>query len=144
MAETQTYQNHTRFFPLVHFVIFPILLFNLIWQSVRLYQEPSWDRAEWVLMAIVFVAMSVAARLQALKAQDRVIRLEERLRYKELLSKDLADKASNLSTSQMIALRFASDAELPDLAQKVVNGELATSKDIKLAVKNWRGDYLRV
>jgi hypothetical protein len=129
---------------LVHFVIFPILLFNLIWQSVRLYQEPSWDRAEWVLMAIVFVAMSVAARLQALKAQDRVIRLEERLRYKELLSKDLADKASNLSTSQMIALRFASDAELPDLAQKVVNGELATSKDIKLAVKNWRGDYLRV
>jgi predicted lactoylglutathione lyase len=95
-------------------------------------------------MAIVFVAMSVAARLQALKAQDRVIRLEERLRYKELLSKDLADKASNLSTSQMIALRFASDAELPDLAQKVVNGELATSKDIKLAVKNWRGDYLRV
>lgn len=144
MAETQTYQNHTRFFPLVHFVIFPALLFNLIWQAVRLYQEPSWDRGEWLFMAFVFVAMNVAARLQALKAQDRVIRLEERLRFKELLPKDLAEKASNLKTSEMIALRFASDAELPELAQKVVNGEFATTKDIKLAIKDWRGDYLRV
>lgn len=144
MAETQTYQNHTRWFPLVHFFIFPALLFNLIWQAVRLYQEPSWDRGEWLFMAFVFIALSIAARLQALKAQDRVIRLEERLRFKEVLPKDLAEKASNLKTSELIALRFASDAELPELAQKVVNGEFATTKDIKLAIKNWRGDYLRV
>lgn len=144
MSEQQTYQNHTRFFPLVHFVLFPALLFNLIWSIVRLYQDPSWDRAEWLFMGLVFIAMNVAARLQALKAQDRVIRLEERLRYKEVLPKDLAEKAMNLKTSQIIGLRFASDEELPDLVQKTLNGELTTTKDIKLAVKNWRGDYLRV
>lgn len=144
MAETQTYQNHTRWFPLVHFVIFPLLLFNLIWQSVRLYQEPSWDRAEWVLMALVFAAMNVAARLQSLKAQDRVIRLEEKLRFREVLSKDLAKKAENLKTSQLIALRFASDEELPNLVERTLNGEFKDSKEIKLAIKNWRGDYLRV
>lgn len=144
MSEQQTYQNHTRFFPLVHFVLFPALLFNLIWSIVRLYQEPNWDRAEWLFMGLVFIAMNVAARLQALKAQDRVIRLEERLRYKELLPKDLAEKAMKLKTSQIISLRFASDEELPELVKKTLNGELTTTKDIKLAVKNWRGDYLRV
>lgn len=144
MAETQTYQNHTRYFPLVHFVLFPALLFNLIWQIVRLYQEPNWDRAEWLFMALVFIAMNVAARLQALKAQDRVIRLEERLRFNELLPKDLAEKAMNLKTGQLIALRFASDEELQGLVEKTLSGQLKTSKEIKLAINNWRGDYLRV
>jgi Family of unknown function (DUF6526) len=144
MSEQQSYQNHTRWYPLVHFIVSPILLFNLVWQAVRLYQEPSWDRAEFVLLSIGLVLLSLAARLQALKAQDRVVRLEERLRYKELLPKDLAEKASNLRTGQMIALRFASDEELPELVQKTLNGEFKTSKEIKLAVNNWRGDYLRV
>lgn len=144
MSEQQTYQNHTRWFPFVHFVLTPLLLFHLIWQTVRLYQEPNWDRAESVLLAIVLIMLSIAARLQALKAQDRVIRLEERLRYQKLLPNDLAEKAMNLKTSQMIGLRFASDEELPELVQKTLNGELTTTKDIKLAVKNWRGDYLRV
>lgn len=144
MAEQQTYQNHTRFFPLVHFVLFPALLFNLIWQIVRLYQEPNWDRAEWLFMALVFIGMNVAARLQALKAQDRVIRLEEKLRLNSLLPKDLAEKASNLKTGQLIALRFASDQELQGLVERTLNGEFNTTKEIKLAIKNWRGDYLRV
>lgn len=144
MSEKQNYQNHTRYFPLVHFVLFPILFFNLIWQAVMLYQERTWDRGEWVLMAIVFIAMNVAARVQAIKAQDRVIRLEEQLRYKGVLSKDLADKANGLKTGQMIALRFASDEELSSLIERTLSGEFATTKDIKLAVKNWRGDYLRV
>ena len=143
MENTQNYQNHVRWFPLVHFVLFPILLFNLIWQAVRLYQEPSWDRAEFVLLSIGFILLSLAARLQALTVQNRVIRLEEQLRYKELLSDDLANKAANLKTGQMIALRFASDAELPELVEKTLNGEFKDSKEIKLAVKNWRGDYLR-
>jgi len=95
-------------------------------------------------MAIAFIILSVAARLQALKAQDRVIRLEERLRYREILSTDLAEKASNFKPSQIIALRFASDSELPELVSKVISGELNSSKEIKLAIKNWRGDYLRV
>ncbi len=144
MAETQNYQNHVRWYPLVHFFLTPILLFNLVWQAVRLYQEPNWDRAENLLMAIAFLALSVAARLQALKAQDRVIRLEEQLRFQKVLPNDLAEKAAHLKTGQMIALRFASDAELPEIVQKTLNGEFKTTKEIKLAIKNWRGDYLRV
>ncbi len=144
MAETQTYQNHVRYFPLVHFILFPVLFFNLIWQSVRLYQDPSWDRAEFVLLSVAFIAMNVAARLQALRAQDRVIRLEESLRYQRVLSPDLAFQAEQLPTGNIIALRFASDEELPEMVQKAINGEFANTKEIKLAIKNWRGDYLRV
>ena len=93
MSEQQNYNNHTRFFPLVHFVVFPLFLFNLVWQSVMLYFYPSWDRVELIILAITFILLSLAARLQALKAQDRVIRLEEQLRYKDVLSKDLAEKS---------------------------------------------------
>ena len=144
MSEQQTYQNHTRYFPLVHFVLFPLFLFNLIWQAVMLYQYPSWDRAEMVVVAFGLIALSVAARLQALKAQDRVIRLEEGLRFNQILPKDLLQKASSLKTSQLIALRFASDEELPNLIERALNGEFKDNKEIKLAIKNWRGDYLRV
>ena len=97
-----------------------------------------------ILLAVGLILLSLAARLQALKAQDRVIRLEERLRYQAVLPSALAQEAANLKTGQMIALRFASDAELPQLVEKTLNGELQTSKEIKLAIKNWRGDYLRV
>lgn len=144
MAEPQNYQNHVRYFPLVHLVIMPLLLLNLIWQIVCLYQENTWDRAENVLLAVVFMLITLAARLQALRAQDRVIRLEERLRYKEILPADLAQQTSNLKTGEILALRFAPDEELPELIQKTLNGELKTSKEIKQAIKNWRGDYLRV
>ena len=144
MTETQTYKNHVRYFPLFHFVVTPLLILNLIYQAVRLYQEPSWDRGIWVVLCIVLILMHLAARLQALTAQDRVIRLEERLRYKELLSADLAQKASGLRTGQIIALRFAPDDELAGLVTQVLEGKLTTSKEIKMAIKNWRGDHLRV
>ncbi len=144
MAEAQNFQNHTRFFPLVHFVIFPIMLLNLVWQSVMMYFYPTWDRGEAIILAVTLILLSLAARVQAIKAQDRVIRLEEKLRYKELLPKDLAEKAISLSAGKMIALRFASDAELPALVEKTLRGELNTGKEIKLAIKDWRGDYLRV
>lgn len=144
MSETQNYNNHVRWYPLVHFFLTPIFLFNIIWQAVRLYQDPNWDRAESLLLAIAFIGLQIAARLQALKAQDRVIRLEEKLRYREILPADLAVQAANLKVGQILALRFASDEELPELVRKTINGELKTNKDIKQAVKNWRGDYLRV
>ena len=144
MAETQNFQNHVRWYPLVHFVISPLLFLNLIWQIVRFSQEKSWDRAENLLLAVVFLLMSLAARLQALRVQDRIIRLEEKLRYKDILPPDLAVKASGLRTGQMLALRFASDDELPELVRRTLNGEFKNSKEIKMSVKNWRGDYLRV
>jgi Family of unknown function (DUF6526) len=144
MPEQQNFQNHVRWYPLVHFVISPLLFLNLFWQIFRLYQEQSLDRAENLMLAVVLLMMSVAARLQALKAQDRVVRLEEKLRYKDILPPDLAVKTSGLRTGQMLALRFASDDELPELVRRTLNGEFKNNKEIKLAVKNWRGDYLRV
>ncbi len=144
MPEQQNFQNHVRWFPLVHFVISPLLFVNLFWQLFRLYQEQTLDRAESSMMAVVFLMMSVAARLQALKAQDRIIRLEEVLRYREVLPPELAEKASALRTGQMTSLRFAPDAELPELLQRTLNGEFKNNKEIKSAVRNWRGDYLRV
>jgi uncharacterized membrane protein len=143
MAETQNYSNHTRWFPLVHFVILPLLLLNVLYQIFRFYQEPGTVRGVWVVICILFVLVALSARVMALKVQDRVIRLEERLRYKELLSAEMAQKASNLPVAQIVALRFASDDELGDLVTQVLDGKLTTQKEIKMAVKNWRGDYLR-
>lgn len=144
MTETQNYKNHVRRYPLVHYFLTPILLFNLVWQAVRLYQEPDWDRAEHLLMAFAFIVLSIAARLQALKAQDRVIRLEETLRYQKLLTPDLAARAAELPAGKIVALRFASDEELQDLLRRTLNNEFQNSKEIKLAIKNWRADHLRV
>ena len=142
--QTQTYANHVRWFPLVHFVILPIVILNFIYQTVRFFQEPGLDRGVWVVLCLAIVLMVFASRLQALRAQDRVIRLEERLRYMDLLPVDAAARAANFRTNQIVALRFASDGELPDLVAAVTDGKLTTSKEIKMAIKHWRGDYLRV
>ncbi len=144
MINQQSYANHVRWYPLVHFVIFPLLTILLIWSIVNLVTAPSAGNLWSLLLIIGVVLLSFAARLQALKAQDRLIRLEERLRYRELLGSDMCERAAGLRTSQMIALRFASDGELGELLERVLNGELTTSKDIKTAIREWRGDYLRV
>jgi len=147
MAE-QNYSNHTRWYPLFHFVVVPLLVLNFLSHLVRLFMAaPDSGRktlAFWVLLSIALILLALAARLMALRAQDRVIRLEERLRYKELLTPELAAKASNLRVGQIIALRFASDAELPGLIERTVNGEFATNKEIKQAINDWRADHLRV
>lgn len=144
MADTQNFQNHTRWYPLVHFVITPILLVNLIWAAVCVVMEFDWFRVQYLVMSVAVIMVSIAARLQALKAQDRVIRLEERLRYREVLAPELAKRANDLRVGQVIALRFAPDEELPELVERTLNGEFASNKEIKLAIKNWKGDYLRV
>ncbi len=148
MAEQQNYSNHVRWFPLFHFVLMPLLLLNLLSHIVRLFMAaPESGRktlAFWVLLSIVLILMALAARLQSLKAQDRIIRLEERLRYQRLLSADVAEKASDLAVGKIIALRFASDAELPNLVNQVLEGKLTKPKEIKMAVKDWRPDYHRV
>jgi hypothetical protein len=144
MQKTQNFENHVRWYPLVHFILVPLLAFNVIWQSVRLYQERNWDRVELLLMAFTFIIFAVAARLQALKAQDRVIRLEETLRYAKLLPPDQAAKASDLAIGNVIALRFASDEELSEIVGRALNNEFPNPKELKRAIKNWRGDYSRV
>lgn len=144
MAEKQNFQNHTRWFPLFHFITFPILTIYFIFTLVRLYQFPDLDHVFAVVFAFGIILTALAARRMALTAQDRVIRLEETIRYERLLSGEQLEKARSLSIGQIIALRFAPDGELPDLVSRTLNGEFAATKDIKMAVKNWRGDFLRV
>jgi hypothetical protein len=143
MPAEQNYGNHVRYFPLFHFILVPLLSLNLIYQAVRLYQEPSVDRAVFTLLSLLFVGMILAARTQALRVQDRVIRLEEAIRYRDVLAPELASRASGLRLGQIVALRFASDEELPELVKRACDNEFAKPKEIKMAVNNWRGDYHR-
>jgi hypothetical protein len=140
----QSYKTHTRWQPPFHFVMAPILLVHVAYSAKLLWDNPGWPTVEGFLLAIALFVMGALTRINALKAQDRTIRLEERMRYQQVLTPDLAKKASDLPVAQIVALRFASDAELPGLIEKVLAGQVTSSKDIKLAIKNWRGDFCRV
>jgi hypothetical protein len=144
MAENQNYKNHVRWHAPQHFVLTPILLINFIYAIVRLVQEPNLDRAEFLLLSIGLIILGVLARINALRVQDRLIRLEEKLRYEKVLPADLLAQTENLSRGQTNALRFASDAELPALVRRTLNGEFQKPDEIKRAITDWRGDYLRV
>jgi hypothetical protein len=144
MADIQDYNSHVRWHPIFHFVLAPLMLVNFVYSIVRLVQDPGWDRVEYLLLAIGLVILTLLSRTYAIKVQDRVIRLEEQLRFGRLLDGDLADKAMNLKHSQYVALRFASDEEVPGLVERIASGELKDQKEIKLAVKNWRADHFRV
>jgi hypothetical protein len=144
MAEQQNFSNHAKFFPPFHFFAAPILIANLIWSFFRL--KPSGYSAYSIFSVFVAAALVVTltvARVMALKVQDRVIRLEERLRYQRLLPADLQAQANEFTVNQFVALRFASDAELPALARKVLDEKLDDRKTIKQLIKVWKPDYLR-
>jgi uncharacterized membrane protein YciS (DUF1049 family) len=143
MAE-QNFSNHAKFFPLFHFFVVPLMVVNLVQQIVH------WVRSEYslggfidILVAIGLLAGFTAARMMALKVQDRVIRLEERLRMEKLLPADLQPRIPEFTTAQLVALRFASNSELPDLARKVLDEKVADRKAIKQMIKTWRPDFLR-
>ena len=141
----QTLATHTRWHPPFHFVLMPLLTFHLICMAVRLWNHPGWDSVEAMLLAVALVILGFLSRVNALKAQDRIIRLEESLRYQRILPVDLAARASSeLKAGQSIALRFASDGELPELIRQVLAGKPEKPAEIKSAIKNWRGDYFRV
>ncbi len=145
MAETpQTYENHTRWHPPFHFFLAPLFLLNLIFAAVQLYRFRDLDHAWFLVLAVGLIVLAALARTNALRVQDRLILLEERLRYRQVLPAALAQTADGLPTGQIIALRFASDEELPALVQQVLEGKLAKGSDIKRAVKEWRPDTLRV
>ena len=146
MAEKtpQTYANHARLHPLFHFYLIPGALVLLILTVVNVVRH--YDRLDsWVLVliGILFPVAVLLIRTNALRAQDRLIRLEERLRLQALLSAELSSRVDELTESQLIALRFASDDELPALVAKVL-AEKMQSKDIKKAIVTWRADTFRV
>ena len=143
MAE-QSYVNHVKWVPLFHFFVIPVLVLNLVQSIYKLFHLGfSFDRLVGVLTAAALLLLTFQARLFALKVQDRIIRLEERLRMERLLPTDLQPRIGEFTPSQLIALRFAGDAELPVLARKVLADKIVGGKVIKQMVQNWRPDNLR-
>lgn len=143
MPEPQNYANHRRFVPLYHFGIFGLLIVNLLWSLVRGVRGFSFETAFGVLMALALLGLFFYMRIFALGVQDRVIRLEMRLRLKQVLPSDLAARIPELAAGQLIGLRFASDAELPELVREVLTNNIQDRDVIKKKIKNWQGDYLR-
>lgn len=142
-SKPQTYANHTRFDPGFHYFLAPVLLVTVILAIVHLVRHPSFVSAWLALLSVVLLLIAGKARAYALKAQDRVIRLEERLRLTQLLPEHLRPRIGELTEPQLIGLRFAPDAELPALAERAMNEKL-TQRQIKQAIQNWRPDYFRV
>ncbi len=145
MATTpQTFANHTRWQPPFHFFVLPVILINVIWSIVLFVQAPGPSSGFWIVVSLALLMLAFLVRLNPLKAQDRIIRLEERLRYQQVLSPALLAQTGALNIGQIIALRFAGDDELEELVSKVLAGKLTESKEIKRAIKNWRADTFRV
>ncbi len=120
-----------------------LLTINLAWSLYKLGQGFSGDTIVNLLVAIALVMLALTLRTQILTVQDRVIRNEMRLRLAQVLPADLAGQVERLGRKQLVALRFASDAELPALVREVLAGSLTATKDIKMRVKDWQGDTLR-
>jgi len=142
--EPQSYANHAKMVPMFHGVTFLLLLVNLGWTGAQLFRGPTVGNAVAFLLAVGVIFVMFWARIFALGVQDRVIRLEERMRMERLFDGDLKARIPDFTTEQLIGLRFASDAELPGLARRVLDEGIADRKPIKMAVKSWRADLQRI
>jgi len=142
-ASTQNFSNYSRYDPLFHFFVLPVFVISLIGSIVFVVKRPGLHSA-WLVVAMVALLVALLKlRLYPLKVQDRLIRLEERLRLMTLLDPALRSRIAELTESQLIALRFASDAEVSALASRALNEKLAAS-EIKKAIQQWRPDNWRV
>jgi hypothetical protein len=143
-AETQTYDNHRRTVPLFHFVLALCLLVNVAWRVSRVANARSADTAVDLVVAIALILMWVFIRTFPLKAQDRIIRLEMQVRMRDVLPADLQPRIRDFTPRQLIAMRFASDSELPSLAALVLKDNIRDGNAIKKLIKEWQPDHLRV
>ena len=141
-ASSQNLGNHSRYVPLYHFVLFAIVLLLLGTTIKRLAAHFSADTRFEFLLVVALVLVAYFARSFALTVQDRVIRLEMRLRL-QALAPDLAPRFDEFAPAHLTALRFAGDAELPALARQVIAGKLTKGVDIKKQIRNWKPDNLR-
>jgi len=139
----QTYENHARLVPAYHIVAFPILALNVLWSLYQLTSRVSAAALIDLLVAIALVILFFAARMFTLTVQDRVIRLEMRLRLERLLPVERHGSIDQLSIDQLVSLRFASDEELPGLVREVLDRNIGNRKQIKQLIKTWTPDYLR-
>jgi hypothetical protein len=139
----QSYQKHARLLPGFHFFVIPVLLVNVLNEMRHLWMDPTRHFAFQVVVAAALLGAAFLSRIQALTVQDRVIRLEMRLRLRAVLPPDLQANIDALTHRQLVALRFASDAEIPELVREVLAGKLSNGKAIKMRIKNWQADWLR-
>ena len=142
-AKPQSFANHTRIVPAYHMVAFPILAINLLWSLYRVIQNFSADAVIGLLLAFALVIIFLFARMFTLTVQDRVIRLEMRLRLEKLLPADLQPRIPEMTLSQLVALRFASDEELSALTRRVLSENITDRKVIKQMIQKWNPDNLR-
>jgi hypothetical protein len=139
----QNFENHAKIVPGFHYFVLPVLTVNFIQSILRLARHVSVDAVISVLVAAALVLLAFYGRIFALRVQDRVIRLEMQLRLQSLLPPDLRARISEFTVAQLVALRFASDAELPALARKVLDEHLIERKAIKKMIRDWQPDMLR-
>jgi hypothetical protein len=139
----QTFKNHRRLVPLFHFVCLGLLAACFYHAVMRLYHAPSTETVYQLLLTFALLLLAWYARAFPVTAQDRIIRLEMKLRM-QTLAPDLMTRFDSFRIKQLTALRFAGDAELPGLARQVLDGKLVKSADIKKQIRDWQADNLRV
>jgi hypothetical protein len=146
----QTYANHTRFDPPFHFFLLPVFALGLVMSLIHFFyhlresdMRDNFHSFLLIVLAVAMLTLVLRVRLYSLKLQDRIIRLEERLRLTQLLSEPLRSRIPELAEGQLVGLRFASDDEVPKLVERTLNEKLQR-KDIKKSIQNWRPDYWRV
>ena len=142
--QSQTLATHRRWIPMWHFFAIPVLVANVVVVAIYFARDPRFINGWAVVVAIALLIGILLSRNMPLRAQDRIIRLEERSRLERLLPGDLQGRDAELTRSQLLAIRFAADDEVPDLTRRALNGELKSQGDIKRAIRNWRSDHLRV
>ncbi len=143
MSDKQSFQSHARWLPIYHYFASPVTAIYAVYAITQAVKAPSQATILHALWAAAISAGVVAARVMAITVQNRLIRLEMRLRMKEVLSAELATRAKALTVRQLIALRFAGDAELPALVERTLKGEFENAKAIKAAITDWQADWLR-
>ena len=139
----QSYKTHARWLPLFHFFVIPLLLANVLVSVWRLYRMPGLGTAWNVVFAIAVLGVGFLTRTQALTVQDRLIRLEMRLRLREVLPSPMHGQIHSLTLRHLVALRFAGDDELPALVSEVIADPGIEPKAIKQRIKSWQADHLR-
>jgi Family of unknown function (DUF6526) len=142
--EPQSFANHTRWHPPFHFFVMPVLLINFFWVVLLFVKAPTANSGWLIVVSVALLLLGFFTRINSLRVQDRLIRLEEKLRYQQVLPQQLSAQMNALTPAQVCALRFAGDDELEQIANQVIAGKLSQPKDIKQAVKNWRPDLHRV
>ncbi|WP_243301597.1 DUF6526 family protein [Geothrix oryzisoli] len=143
MSAPQTYATHRRFEPLHHFVLLPFFLITTVATIYTAVRRPALGTLWIALLALAVLALAVQVRVYSLKVQDRLIRLEERLRLAQVLPADLQPRIAELTTRQLVGLRFASDAEVADRVREALQEKL-DGEAIKKRIQTWRPDEFRV